>query len=57
MHKEQMTVMFVGGPNTRTDFHLDEGSEFFWMYRGRMELPIIEQGKRRVIKINEGDVF
>ena len=36
--------MFVGGPNTRTDFHLDEGSEF-WMYRGRMELPIIEQGK------------
>lgn len=57
MHKEQMTIMFVGGPNVRTDFHLDEGSEFFWMYRGRMELPIIEQGKRRVVKINEGEVF
>jgi 3-hydroxyanthranilate 3,4-dioxygenase len=23
-HKKQLTVMFVGGPNVRTDFHLDE---------------------------------
>lgn len=26
MHKEQITVMFVGGPNAREDFHLDLGS-------------------------------
>uniref|UniRef100_A0A7S3PML7 3-hydroxyanthranilate 3,4-dioxygenase n=1 Tax=Aplanochytrium stocchinoi TaxID=215587 RepID=A0A7S3PML7_9STRA len=57
LHKGQMTVMFVGGPNTRTDFHLDQGSEFFWMLKGGMELPIIQQGKRKLVKINEGEVF
>ena len=30
MHKVQLNVMFVGGPNQRTDFHLDLGSEFFF---------------------------
>lgn len=56
-HKKQLSVMFVGGPNTRTDFHLDQGSEFFWMVRGNMELPTIQQGKLKVVKIREGEVF
>mmetsp|Transcript_3211 Transcript_3211/g.5174 ORF Transcript_3211/g.5174 Transcript_3211/m.5174 type:complete len:327 (-) Transcript_3211:92-1072(-) len=56
-HKKQISVMFVGGPNTRTDFHLDQGSEFFWMVRGNMELPTIQQGKLKVVKIREGEVF
>lgn len=34
LHKEQLSVMFVGGPNQRTDFHLDEGSEFFYQVTG-----------------------
>ena len=50
-------VMFVGGPNTRTDFHIDQSSEFFWMLKGNMELPIIERGKKRVVSIREGEVF
>tara|TARA_B100000780_G_scaffold275944_1_gene243588 strand:+ start:131 stop:538 length:408 start_codon:yes stop_codon:yes gene_type:complete len=49
--------MFVGGPNVRTDFHLEQGSEFFWMVRGNMELPTIQNGKRKVVKIKEGEVF
>ena len=57
MHKKQLSVMFVGGPNTRTDFHLDRGSEFFYMVRGNMELPTIQRGKRKVVKIREGEVF
>ena len=57
MHKKQMTVMFVGGPNTRTDFHLDQGSEFFWMVKGSMQLPTIQQGKLKVVTIREGEVF
>jgi len=57
MHKDQLTIMFVGGPNTRTDFHLDEGSEFFYQIRGNMELPIIQRGKRKLVSIREGQVF
>ncbi len=49
--------MGVGGPNTRTDFHLDQGSEFFWMVRGNTELPTIQQGKLKVVRIREGEVF
>lgn len=57
MHKVQLNVMFVGGPNKRTDFHLDLGSEFFFQMKGNMELPTIQQGKRVLVKINEGQVF
>ena len=51
MHKDQLTVMFVGGPNTRTDFHIEHGSEFFFQMRGNIELPTIQRGKRKVVKI------
>ncbi|EER13937.1 3-hydroxyanthranilate 3,4-dioxygenase, putative, partial [Perkinsus marinus ATCC 50983] len=49
--------MFVGGPNTRTDFHLDESPEFFWQLKGNMQLPIVERGKKQVVEIKEGEVF
>jgi 3-hydroxyanthranilate 3,4-dioxygenase len=58
MHRNQLTAMFVGGPNTRTDFHLDQSSEFFFQLRGNMHLPIIEHGgQRRVVHIRQGQVF
>ena len=49
--------MFVGGPNTRTDFHLDLGSEFFFQMKGNMELPTLQHGERKLVRIREGDVF
>lgn len=57
MYKKDLSVMFVGGPNRRTDFHVDESSEFFFQLRGSMELPIVEKGIRRVVKIQQGEVF
>jgi len=57
MYKKQLSVMFVGGPNTRTDFHVEEGSEFFYQMRGDMELPTVQAGKRKLVKIREGEVF
>lgn len=57
MHKEQLSIMFVGGPNSREDFHIEEGSEFFYQLRGTMELPIIQAGRRELITIREGEVF
>lgn len=49
--------MFVGGPNTRKDFHLDESSEFFYQLKGNMELPTVQQGKRKLVRIQEGEVY
>lgn len=50
-------IMVVGGPNCRKDFHYNEGEEFFYQLQGDMQLPIIEDGKVRVIDIREGDIF
>lgn len=57
MHRAQLSIMFVGGPNERTDFHLESGSEFFYQLRGSMRLPIVHGGRREVMHINEGEVF
>eukprot|EP00284_Hemiselmis_tepida_P017247 CAMPEP_0174942934 /NCGR_PEP_ID=MMETSP1355-20121228/75413_1 /TAXON_ID=464990 /ORGANISM="Hemiselmis tepida, Strain CCMP443" /LENGTH=224 /DNA_ID=CAMNT_0016190145 /DNA_START=1 /DNA_END=671 /DNA_ORIENTATION=+ len=57
MHKKQLTIMFVGGPNTRTDFHLEGGSELFLMLKGDMQLPTIQQGKKKVVDIKQGQLF
>lgn len=57
MHKGQLSVMFVGGPNTRKDFHLEDGSEFFFQMRGDIELPTVQEGQRKLVKIRQGQVF
>ncbi len=50
-------VMIVGGPNERTDFHIEEGPEFFHQIEGEMVLKIQEDGKVRDIPIKAGEVF
>jgi len=57
MHKDDLSIMFVGGPNVRTDFHVEEGSEFFYMVKGDMLLPTIQRGKKVEVSIKEGEVF
>ena len=49
--------MVVGGPNTRKDYHIDEGEEFFYQLEGSMILRIIENGKPKDINIDEGEIF
>ncbi|GAU95947.1 hypothetical protein RvY_07463 [Ramazzottius varieornatus] len=53
----QLFVMYVGGPNQRKDFHLEEGEELFYMEKGDMCLRVLEQGVFRDIEIKEGEVF
>ena len=50
-------VFYVGGPNQRADFHLEEGEELFYMRKGAMTLPILTEGAIRTVNIKEGDVF
>lgn len=57
MHNDQLKVFFVGGPNQRKDFHLEEGEELFYMKKGDMSLPILTNGGFQTVHIKEGDVF
>lgn len=50
-------VMAVGGPNQRTDYHVDEGPEWFYQLEGEMVLRIQEGGRVRDIPIRAGETF
>ena len=50
-------VMIVGGPNARTDYHWDEGPEFFYQLEGEMVLKVQEDGQARNIPIKAGEMF
>ena len=50
-------VMVVGGPNSRTDYHYDEGPEFFYQLEGDMLLRTIQDEKRVDIPICEGEIL
>ena len=49
--------MIVGGPNARTDYHWDEGPEFFYQLEGEMVLKIQDDGRARDIPIRAGEMF
>src|SRR3546814_10879289 len=53
----EFIVMVVGGPNTRTDYHWDEGPEWFYQLEGEMVLRIQEDGAPRDIPSRAGEIF
>ncbi|KAM7061741.1 3-hydroxyanthranilate 3,4-dioxygenase isoform 2-T2 [Acridotheres tristis] len=57
MHRYQLNVMFVGGPNERKDYHIEEGEELFYQVQGDMCLKIIENGRQKDVVIREGEMF
>lgn len=54
---QDFIVMVVGGPNERSDYHYDEGPEFFYQVEGDMLLKVMEDGQPRDIPIGEGEIF
>lgn len=50
-------VMVVGGPNSRKDFHVDPGEEFFYQLEGDMLLRTVQQGRVIDVPIHEGEVM
>ena len=54
---EDFLVMVVGGPNQRTDFHVDPYEEFFYQIQGNMHVKTMVDGKPRDVHINEGQMW
>lgn len=55
-------VMLVGGPNSRKDFHVNQGEELFYQLEGEITLELMEEssdGTARRIKqiLEEGEMF
>jgi 3-hydroxyanthranilate 3,4-dioxygenase len=54
----EFIVMVVGGPNARTDFHVNQSEEFFYQLEGNMTLKIASGDKKMTdIAITAGDIF
>ncbi|MBK6506006.1 MAG: 3-hydroxyanthranilate 3,4-dioxygenase [Ignavibacteria bacterium] len=50
-------VMVVGGPNSRKDYHFQDGPEFFYQVEGDIQVGIVEDGEQKVYDIKEGEIF
>jgi 3-hydroxyanthranilate 3,4-dioxygenase len=50
-------VMVVGGPNQRSDYHINPGPELFFQVEGDIVLKIIDDGQPRDVPIRQGELF
>lgn len=50
-------IMVVGGPNVRTDYHVDQSEEFFYQLEGDIVLKVVDDGEMKDIPIRAGEIF
>jgi 3-hydroxyanthranilate 3,4-dioxygenase len=54
----EFIVMVVGGPNQRTDFHVNQSEEFFYQLEGNAYLRVIDpDGRFRDVHLPAGAIY
>ena len=53
----EFIIQVVGGPNSRTDFHVDPAEDFFYQLEGDMVLRVVDDGVVRDLPIRAGEIF
>lgn len=54
---EDFIVQIVGGPNARTDFHVDPYEEWFFQVKGNMHVNVVVDGEASTVHIREGETW
>jgi 3-hydroxyanthranilate 3,4-dioxygenase len=53
----EFIIQVVGGPNSRKDFHVDPGDEFFYQLEGQMVLRVVEDARVADVPIGAGEIL
>jgi 3-hydroxyanthranilate 3,4-dioxygenase len=53
----EFIVMVVGGPNARSDYHVDPAEEFFYQLQGDILLKTMDGGRALDVPIREGEIL
>jgi 3-hydroxyanthranilate 3,4-dioxygenase len=54
---EDFVVMIVGGPNQRTDYHVDPYEEYFYQIKGNMHVKVMTEDGPQDVHIREGSMW
>ncbi|TDD17284.1 3-hydroxyanthranilate 3,4-dioxygenase [Kribbella turkmenica] len=54
---DDFITMVVGGPNQRTDFHVDPYEEFFYQIKGQLVVNVVTEDGPASVEVNAGEMW
>jgi 3-hydroxyanthranilate 3,4-dioxygenase len=54
---DDFITMVVGGPNQRTDFHVDPYEEFFYQIKGELRVNVMTEDGPETVEVNAGEMW